>query len=877
MRQLLVSDLKRESFADMYAQTLVYGLFVARYNDDSPKDFSRIEARELVPATNPFLREFFDHIAGPNFNKGLSYIVDELCDIFAVSDIKDIVHRHLRITEDAKDEAKDPIIHFYEDFLAAYDAELRKKMGAYYTPIPVARYIISMVDKVLKEDFGISDGIASNEKVKYTHNVDPYSKGSGKKMYYERTDIIPKVQILDPAVGTATFLNETVRYIYDNNFKNNAGAWSSYVNENILPRLNGFELMMTPYTIAHLKLGMTLSELGAKNLNDRLRIFLTNTLTEGEEKELPLFAFGLQKVVTEESNYASEVKNGLPVMVVIGNPPYSGESMNKNKYALSLIDKYKVEPGAQQKLSERNPKWLNDDYVKFISFAEDMISKNGKGVVAMITNHGYLDNPTFRGMRWHLTKTFDKIYILDLHGNVRKKEKAPDGGADENVFDTIQQGVSIIVAVKTSNSSSDAKVLYASEFGTRKKKYDLLSDDKIKYKKIKLDERMYYFVSKNQEGKEEYENGIALNELMPLNSVGVVTGKDDILINEDPDELLRNVEQFKLNGSGKVAERLKNTTIDPKKIEEISYRPFDKRNIYYDPDVIERSRKDVMKHLLREGESWSNWGIIVSRTYPYENWASIFVVDSISEFGLGGSYPGNGFIVAPLYRASITACRQQKTNDGFHHTLAAEGITESSYVSNKTSEITSQFPLFRKEGSSSYVANFDESKLKELFSEVEEPSGTTKVYPEDIFDYIYGSLHSPSYREKYKEFLKTDFPRISRPKCWKDFWSIAKLGEALRELHLMHGNIKPTATFPENGSNIITKFTYNDGKVWINDSQYFDNVSELAWSFYIGGYQPAQKWIKDRKGRTLTFDDINHYGKIITVLNETDRIMKEIG
>lgn len=600
MRQLLVSDLKREAFADMYAQTLVYGLFVARYSDNSPKNFSRIEARELVPATNPFLREFFDHIAGPNFNKSLSYIVDELCDIFAVSDIKDIVHRHLRITEDAVDEAKDPIIHFYEDFLAAYDADLRKKMGAYYTPIPVARYIISMVDKVLKEDFSIADGIASDETVKYTHAVDPYAKGSGKKIHYERTDTIPRVQILDPAVGTATFLNEIVRYIYDNNFKDNAGAWTSYVNKNILPRFNGFELMMTPYTIAHLKLGMTLSELGAKRLDDRLRIFLTNTLTEGEEKELPLFAFGLQKVVTEESNFASEVKNDLPVMVVIGNPPYSGESMNKNKYALSLIDKYKVEPGGHQKLNERNPKWLNDDYVKFISFAEDMVSKNGKGVVAMITNHGYLDNPTFRGMRWHLVKTFDKIYILDLHGNVRKKEKAPDGSIDENVFDTIQQGVSIIVAVKTTNSSSDAKVLYASEFGTRKHKYDLLHENKIKYKKIRLDEKMYYFVSKNQEGKEEYENGIALNELMPLNSVGIVTGKDDILINEDSDILLENVKQFKLTGIGKVAERLKNTTIDAEKIEEISYRPFDKRNIYYDPDVIERSRKEVMTHLLRE-------------------------------------------------------------------------------------------------------------------------------------------------------------------------------------------------------------------------------------------------------------------------------------
>ena len=600
MKELLVSDLKRDAFADMYAQTLVYGLFVARYNDDTPKDFSRIEARELVPATNPFLREFFNHIAGPNFNKGLSYIVDELCDIFAVSDIKDIVHKHLHITEDGENEAKDPIIHFYEDFLAAYDLELRKKMGAYYTPIPVVRYIISMVDKVLKEDFGIPDGISSNEKIKYTHRVDQYFSSAQGKAKHERTDEIPKVQILDPAVGTATFLNEIVKYIYVNKFRNNAGAWPSYVNENILPRLNGFELMMTPYTIAHLKLGMTLSELGAKNLSDRLRIFLTNTLTEGEEKELPLFAFGLQKVVTEESNYASEVKNDLPVMVVIGNPPYSGESMNKNKYALSLIDKYKVEPGGQQKLNERNPKWLNDDYVKFISFAENMVAKNSKGIVAMITNHGYLDNPTFRGMRWHLAKTFDKIYILDLHGNVRKKEKAEDGGIDENVFDTIQQGVSIIIAVKTSKSSADAKVYYASEYGTRDQKYMKLNGDSFSYKQIELDEKMYFFCNRNTKGKSEYERGISINELMPVNSVGVVTGKDDVLINENVDNLLENVRNYKMSGSGKIADRLHAVNIDESYVQEIAYRPFDKRNVYYDPNVVERSREKVMRNFLGE-------------------------------------------------------------------------------------------------------------------------------------------------------------------------------------------------------------------------------------------------------------------------------------
>ena len=755
MRQLLVSDLKREAFADMYAQTLVYGLFVARYNDDSPKDFSRMEARELIPDTNPFLREFFDHIAGVNFNKSLSYIVDELCDIFAVSDIKDIVHRHLHITEDAKDEAKDPIIHFYEDFLAAYDAELRKKMGAYYTPIPVARYIISMVDKVLKEDFGISEGIASNEKVEYAHDVDPYSKGSGKKMYYKRIDTIPKVQILDPAVGTATFLNETVRYIYDNNFKTNAGAWPLYVNENILPRLNGFELMMTPYTIAHLKLGMTLSELGAKNLNDRLRIFLTNTLTEGEEKELPLFAFGLQKVVTEESNYASEIKNGLPVMVVIGNPPYSGESMNKNRYALSLIDKYKFEPGGHQKLNERNPKWLNDDYVKFISFAEDMISKNGKGVVAMITNHGYLDNPTFRGMRWHLAKTFNKIYILDLHGNVRKKEKAPDGSIDENIFDTIQQGVSIIIAVKTSNSSSDAKVLYASKFGTREQKFDALRSSTINYSPIKLDINKYYFCKKDTKGKDEYERGISINELMPINSVGIVTGKDDVLIDENADNLFQKIKEYKIHGEGKIAERLRKTEVDSTRIQDIVYRPFDKRKVYYDPAVVERPREKVMRNFLGEhSEPHTHTprriAMIFKRGLNQDDSAPVFVVDCISE-SRGWSRPGMQGIEssAPLW-----------VNNDSHNQLGIvyeRSVTDESMVVDAMPEHamlgTAGFagqsaPLFVLE-EGSMLANFNQNKLMELFSDVEEPDGDTKVYPEDIFDYIYGSLHSPSYRKKF--------------------------------------------------------------------------------------------------------------------------------
>jgi predicted helicase len=472
-----------------------------------------------------------------------------------------------------------------------------------------------MVDKVLKEDFNISDGIASNEKIEYKHEVDPYFKGNaGKKIYRERTDVIPKVQILDPAVGTATFLNETVKYIYENKFEKNAGAWPSYVNENILPRLNGFELMMTPYTIAHLKLGMTLSELGAKKLNDRLRIFLTNTLAEGEEKELPLFAFGLQKVVTEESNYASEVKNGLPVMVVIGNPPYSGVSSNETKYANSLIEKYKVEPGGGQKLQERKH-WLNDDYVKFIAFAEDMVTKNGKGIVAMITNNGYIDNPTFRGMRWKLASSFDKIYILNLHGNAKKREVAPDGTKDENVFD-IMQGVSIMIAVKTSTSQKLANVYYSELYGLRKNKFKALNDGDINYKKINtLDSKMMYFVPKSNDGREGYERGIPLNELMPVNTTGIVTMGDNFIVAEKPEIIADRVkkladgyydeEKLESFGLGKnyakyVLENQPTLKYDDAKIVELAYRPFDKRFTYYDNKVIWRWREKVMRNFLGE-------------------------------------------------------------------------------------------------------------------------------------------------------------------------------------------------------------------------------------------------------------------------------------
>jgi len=822
----LVHDLTIEKFSDMYAQTLVYGLFIARYSDNSLDTFTRSEARDLVPASNPFLRQFFDHIAGNSFDKRLAYIVDELCAVFEVSDIKTIIKQHFKQDSLFGDEiqTKDPIIHFYEDFLKEYDAELKKKMGAYYTPIPVVRYMVRAVDEILKKEFNLSKGLSD------TSTITRIVKKHGSKV----KETLHRVQILDPAVGTATFLNEIVKYIFENNFKGQEGRWTKYVDDDLIPRLYGFELMMAPYTIAHLKLGMTLKELGYnKEFDKRLGIYLTNTLEEGVKRQLDLLTFGLQEAISKESQAAAEIKHDKPIMVIIGNPPYSGVSSNETEYANSLIQKYKVEPGGKQKLQERKH-WLNDDYVKFIAFAEDMIDKNNEGVVAMITNHAYLDNPTFRGMRWHLTKTFDKIFILDLHGNSKKKEISPDGSKDENVFD-IMQGVSIILAIKTNKKKKDtlADVYCADMFGTRKNKFIALGKNN-KWTNIKLDQKLFYFVNKNIEGKNEYENGFLINEFFTKNVTGIVTMGDSYAIADSKTELLNRLERTqqeiptesflteKYNLGKNYAKwllgNINQIKIDANKLIPIDYRPFDTKYTYFDNKIIWRWREDIMKHFINH----DNIGIVFERSVT----SDVFAIKSTPEHAFLGT-AGFAGQSAPLY-------------------------------------------LFHEDGSKTPNLNL------EIVNKIENTVG--KFSPENIFDYIYGVLYSPKYREKYKEFLKIDFPRIPYPKNEKIFWQLVKQGNKLRELHLMTDSEleKPITIYSVSGNDTIEKIEYKDEKVYINDQQYFGNVSEIAWNFCIGGYQPAQKWLKDRKGRALSSDDIEHYQKIIKILTQTDEIMKEI-
>ncbi len=785
IKKLLVHDLKPQDFADMYAQTLVYGLFVARFHDETPKSFSREEARDLIPASNPFLRHFFDHIAGPNFNKRLEYIVNELCEVFSHADVEKLMKDYYKkdLLGDTQ-KGPDPVIHFYEDFLKEYDPKLRKKMGAYYTPLPVVQFIVRSVDHILKKEFKLSGGLADTSKL---------------------DDKTHKVQILDPAVGTGTFISAVIGQIYKKLLRSGQkGRWHKYVHNDLLLRLHGFELMMAPYTIAHLKLSMAFKETGFKYFNRRLGIYLTNSL-EDTEMQKDMFAFGFAESIAKESKEAAKIKKDTPIMVVLGNPPYSVSSQNKGPWITDLIKAYK------ENLNERNIQPLSDDYIKFIRFAEHFIEKNGTGVVAMITNNSFIDGIIHRQMRKHLLETFDDIFVLDLHGNSKKKETAPDGGKDENVFD-IQQGVAISIFVRKSEEKEGLGTVYHADlYGKREKKFDFLNKNdmgKIEWKKLKNRDPHYFFVPKDFELIEEYEKGFKVDELFGEYTSGVKTHNDRELVNY--------------------------TSFDTRFSQRYSYKPFDSRFINYDTQKVVRHRLSVMKYMLEDANVAF---LLMRKLVNTDELTTVFVTESLSDINFYGFQ-------------------------------------------------TYHFPLYLYSEDGSKIPNLDQK----IVDKIEESVG--KVRPEEIFDYIYAILHSPTYRERYKEFLKIDFPTVPYPKDKKIFNKLVKIGAQLRELHLMESVKldKLITTYPESGSDTVEKIEYKDGpstdstssqragsgRVYINEGQYFGKVPEIAWEFYIGGYQPAQKWLKDRKDRTLTNEEIEHYQKIIATLVETDKLMKKI-
>ena len=854
-QKVLIHDLTERQFADIYAQTICYGMFAARLHDDTSDTFSREEAATLIPKTNPFLRKVFQNVAAFDVDTSIAWIVDDLAETFRVTDMPKVMKNFGKATGQA-----DPMIHFYEDFLRYYDPKQKKACGVYYTPEPVVHFIVNAVDEILKSRFNLSDGLADTSKVTIRQTSNLYTDNRTKDHKRYETREYHKVQILDPATGTGTFLAEVVRKIYSG-MENQKGAWQNYVEEHLLPRLNGFEFMMAPYAVAHLKLDMVLAQTGYKARQDkRLRIFLTNSLEECDHDTGTLFAQWL----AQEANEANLVKRDTPVMVMIGNPPYSVSSSNKSAWIQELSETYK------KNLNEKNIQPLSDDYIKFIRLGHYYVEKNGEGILAYISNNSFIDGIIHRQMRKALMETFDEIYILDLHGNYRKQETALDGSKDENVFD-IMQGVSISIFVKKDRHSSEdvktqsviatlaegkqslARVYHYELFGKRFEKYAFLaktSFSEIPWKELSPQAPQYFFVPKDFSVQEEYDKGFRIDELMMLNSIGVQTGRDELFVDFNKNELSKRIEylysntrsdsfndKYKIKDSNgfNIVKRINSTALNLNNIRNINYRPFDKRNIYYDEKLIKRGFIRIQQHLLYNNIALNT--IRVNRDYLF----AIFATNTITDKTLLSSK--DDVNVFPLY---------------LYPTEGEEKLGES-----------------RK-------PNLDEKIWRKI-----DKCAKLKTTPEQVFDYIYGVLHTPSYREKYKEFLKIDFPRIPYPENKEEFERIVSIGNKLRKLHLME-EIPPQATsFDIEGDNAVSDIRFEKeipdqvgedigGKVYINKTQYFANVPELAWNFYIGGYQPAQKWLKDRKNRTLTYDDISHYRKIIAILIETHKLMQKL-
>lgn len=841
-KQVLIRDLSEEEFTDMYAQTLVYGLFVARYYDPTLQNFSRHEAQDLLPSTNPLLKKFFGHVAGTDYDPKIAWLVDSLIETYLSADVASIMHKEFEKKQ------KDPVLHFYETFLSDYDKSLRKSRGVYYTPEPVVSFIVRSADQILKSKFNLAKGLTDTSMIDFTEKIQA-EDGRTKDGIKQINKQIHKVQILDPAVGTGTFLNEVIHEIHKT-FEGQEGQWPAYAENHLIPRLHGFELMMASYTMAHLKLGITLNELGYVG-KERLSVWLTNSLEESVHEVPNLF---MSKWLTDESNQASKIKSEMPIMVVLGNPPYAVSSTNKGDKIQNLIKVYK------ENLNERKIN-LDDDYIKFIRFAENQIEKTGYGVVAMITNNSFIDGITHRQMRKHLMETFDEIYVLDLHGNNKKKETAPEGGKDENVF-SIMQGVSVNLFLKTGENNGLAKVYHSEFFGKQKEKYELLnksSFEVVNWKELEVFDPYYFFVPKDFEAQEEYEKGLGIEELFGICSSGIETAKDSTVIqfqedklekilldfqNKDSDEL-SNIYNLKKD---KVLQVVNDLERDQYQINKIQYRPFDTRYTIYtnmSQGVLWRPRHKVMQHMIGD-----NLGFVVKRGMSELNSAMCFLSHTLID-------------------------RRFWSRPGMQ---GAEQL----------------FPLYLYADDGTKVSNLD----KEIWQKINEVVGETE--PEDILDYIYAVLHSPSYREKFQEFLKIDFPRVPYPENKENFWKLVELGRELRGLHLLESEKvnEFITTFPEGGSNIIEKgypkFIEHPqahekirgqkvslegsgiGNVWINSEQYFGNVPEVAWNFYIGGYQPAQKWLKDRRERELSNEDLNHYQEMIVSLSETEKVMGEI-
>ncbi|HHF3558726.1 TPA: type ISP restriction/modification enzyme [Campylobacter jejuni] len=761
-------------------------------------------------------------------------------------------------------------MHFYETFLASYDPKLREVRGVYYTPAPVVIFIINAIDEALKQDFNHKKGLS------------------------EALD--KNITLLDFATGTGTFLLEAFRKALEPISKNSV----NYNPKALIDKFCGFEFLIAPYTIAHLKISQSFKEEFNSPLNDdeSLKIALTNTLyfksiSKEQNDQNTLFTL---IDLTREFKKAQKIKEE-QILIITGNPPYSGASSNKGLYEDEIKISYGLEPSKanlskeqkkyinlyfQEKTkqntntfkaiyekhkleNEKNPKWLLDDYVKFIRFAQSKIDSQENGIFAFISNNSFLDNPTFRGMRYSLMQSFDKIYILNLHGDTRKKEKAPDGSKDDNVFD-IMQGVSINIFIKQNSKAKNTKIYYHDLYGKRKDKYEFLYENdlnSIKWTLVKNNEPFYLFLPQNNDLLEEYNKGISVKDMFMLSGVGICSKRDNIVFHNNKENLMQLLKDFntktkdelykiydigedsrdwKLDSAIKAVN--KNCDNLENFIKKCHYRPFDKKWTYY----IENSKAfmaypvyDIFEHFLEN----ENIGLICDRGTKLNNIDNIFISSKIIDLHLVGS----GSYIYPLYLYPTTRSKKFLKKEN---------------------------PNFNEENFTSKIENFKESFrtfIDEFYKE--------KFSPEDILGYIYAVLFHKIYREKYLDFLKIDFPKIPFTKDKNTFKNLSKLGLKLVNLHLLKNDELDfnvgEALFKDikNKNFKIQKIKYNKDtkELFINESLYFNKVSPEIYEFKIGGYAVLDKYLKSHKEEDI---DHKHFTLIIQTLNETLKIQDEI-
>ena len=860
----LADEGKEAEFADMFAQTLAYGLFSARVMSGSARQFTLAEAAKLIPRTNPFLRDFFELITGPKLeDEPFIGFVQDIVTMLECANMGTILEDFGRGVENGR--RRDPVVHFYETFLSAYDPRLREMRGVYYTPEPVVSYIVESIDWLLREKFALKDGLA--DKTKFS-----FIRKEGEKEVEEESH---RVLVLDPATGTGTFLFEVIEQIRERfEKKHQAGLWPAYVHDHLLPRLFGFELLIAPYAVAHFKIGLELSGRHLPELwrgtwayrfqpGERVNIYLTNTL---EGIEHVTHQAGPLAALTKEANEASSVKRHRPVLVVLGNPPYSNFGrQNRNDFILGLLDDYKR--GLKEKKIN-----LDDDFIKFVRWAQWRVEQTGQGIVGFITNNVYLDGLTHRRMRESLLEAFDEIYVLNLHGLSKKQETTPGGTKDDNVFD-ITVGVAIALFVKLPPEKKAkakkklATVHRADLWGLRKNKYDWLNGHNAtntQWTTFQPDPPDFRFVPRNAEHEKEWNFGWSIREAFVISGNGVKTERDAVSIHFTRKEILTAVNDFRLLEDHDLRQKFNldkdsrdwsvaraksdvNTNKNAELFTNFLYRPFDVRHTWFSgtsKGFIGTPAAALMRHFL----AGANLGFITTR-------------QTKEEFG----------VLATRLIAGHKSCAAYDINTIFPLYLYPNGESE------EQAELVPHENGRRPNFSAEFVKQFKEAIGLEF---VADGHGDLKKTfgPEDIFNYIYAIFHSQGYRDRYAEFLKLDFPRVLVTSERRLFSRLCASGAKLVVLHTMQEGDTDDVSFDIPGENVVEQVVYvppqaagvealekpalpagKIGRVYINTKQFFEGITPKAWEFRIGGYQVCEKWLKDRKGRTLGADDIEHY------------------